>query len=115
MRKRIIDKDREEKVKEVEEINEDRIEKIGLGEDKGIEVEIVIVLRVWNRRIKSIIEGKGDKIERESKIGKWRIKFIEENNDREKVKIMRDEEESKGEGFRIVIIKMEGRIGIENS
>ncbi|MNN93982.1 hypothetical protein D3C81_2125280 [compost metagenome] len=72
----------------------------------------MIVLCVGDSRFERLFHCFSDPLARESEISKCRIYFLAADKCRDKIKLLRADAKRTGDGFRLVILKLAGSLGL---
>jgi hypothetical protein len=102
MSERLLDARRATAAAGMKALHDDGLTHISLGNNQRIDIEIVVVLGVCDRRFKRLLDGRGDALARKLKLGQRLVNLLAADESSDQVELLRADAKRAGDCLRFV-------------
>lgn len=89
----------------VETLHGDGLANIGLGDDESVDVEVMVVFRIGNRRFERLLDGPCDALAGEFELGESAINLLATDKSGNQVQFLGADAERTGNGLSLIVLQ----------
>jgi len=89
----------------VETLHGDGLANIGLGDDESVDVEVMVVFRIGNRRFKRLLDGACNALAGEFELGESAIYLLATDKSGNQVEFLGADAERTGNGLSLIVLQ----------